>query len=63
MKGTRPVPVHRPGSKLAGIDRLLVTDVDDTLTGDDEALATLLLERLEERRRPKSALALPPGAP
>ena len=46
MKGTRPVPVHRQGSKLAGIDRVLVTDVDDTLTGDDEALATLL-ERLE----------------
>jgi sucrose-phosphate synthase len=46
VKGTRPVPVHRPRSRLAGIDRLLVTDVDDTLTGDDEALATLL-ERLE----------------
>ncbi len=46
MKGTRPVPVRRPRSKLAGIDRMLVTDVDDTLTGDDEAMATLL-ERLE----------------
>jgi len=46
VEGTRHVPVHRPRSKLAGIDRLLVTDVDDTLTGDDEALATLL-ERLE----------------
>jgi sucrose-phosphate synthase len=46
VKGTHHVPVHRPRSKLAGIDRLLVTDVDDTLTGDDEALATLL-ERLE----------------
>ena len=28
------------------MDRLLVTDVDDTLTGDDEAMATLM-ERLE----------------
>ncbi|MDH4281533.1 MAG: PfkB family carbohydrate kinase [Myxococcales bacterium] len=46
LKGIRPFPVHRPGSKLAGIDRLLVTDVDDTLTGDDEALAALV-ERLE----------------
>jgi sucrose-phosphate synthase len=46
LKGTRPMPVHRPGTKLAGMDRLLVTDVDDTLTGDDEALAELL-ERLE----------------
>ena len=46
VKGARPVPVHRPGSRLAGIDRVLVTDVDDTLTGDDQALATLL-ERLE----------------
>ena len=47
VKGARPVPVHRPHSKLAGVDRLLVTDVDDTLTGDDEALATLL-QRLEQ---------------
>ena len=46
VKGTRPMPVHRPRTKLAGMDRLLVTDVDDTLTGDDEALAELL-ERLE----------------
>ena len=46
MKGTRPVPVHHPRTKLAGMDRLLVTDVDDTLTGDDDALAELL-ERLE----------------
>ncbi len=41
VKGTQPVPVQ-PHSKLAGIDRVLVTDVDDTLTGDDEALTTLL---------------------
>ncbi len=46
VKGTRPVPVHHPRTKLAGMDRLLVTDVDDTLTGDDAAMAELL-ERLE----------------
>ncbi len=47
IKGTRPVPVHRKRrTKLAGMDRLLVTDVDDTLTGDDEAMVTLL-ERLD----------------
>ncbi len=46
VKGTRPAPVFRRRTKLAGMDRLLVTDLDDTLTGDDEALRTLL-ERLE----------------
>ena len=47
VKGTRPVPVHRARrTMLAGMDRLLVADVDDTLTGDDEALAELL-HRLE----------------
>ncbi len=46
LKGIRPMPVYRRRTKLAGMDRLLVTDVDDTLTGDDEALA-VLLERLE----------------
>ncbi len=46
MKGTRPAPVFRRRTKLAWMDRLLVTDVDDTLTGDDEALQRLL-ERLE----------------
>ncbi|MBW1875879.1 MAG: HAD-IIB family hydrolase, partial [Deltaproteobacteria bacterium] len=46
VKGTRPVPVYRQRTKLAGMDRLLVTDVDDTLTGDDEAMATLM-ERLD----------------
>ncbi len=44
VRGTQPV--HRLRSKLAGIDRVLVTDVDDTLTGDDEALA-ILLQKLE----------------
>ncbi len=46
VKGTRPAPVHPQRSKLAGIDRLLVTDVDGTLTGDDEALRALF-ERLD----------------
>ncbi|MGB3051641.1 MAG: PfkB family carbohydrate kinase [Polyangiales bacterium] len=46
VKATRHVPVHRRQTKLAGMDRLLVTDVDDTLTGDDEAMATLM-DRLE----------------
>jgi len=46
VKGTRHVPVYRRRTKLAGMDRLLVTDVDDTLTGDDEAMATLM-ERLD----------------
>ncbi len=47
VEGTRPVPIHPQRSRLAGIDRLLVTDVDDTLTGDDAAL-TALMQRLEE---------------
>ena len=46
VKGTRHVPVYRRRTKLAGMDRLLVTDVDDTLTGDDAAMAELM-ERLE----------------
>ncbi|MBT8482764.1 MAG: HAD-IIB family hydrolase, partial [Myxococcales bacterium] len=46
LKDARHVPVHWPQTNLAGMDRLLVTDVDDTLTGDDEAMATLM-ERLE----------------
>jgi sucrose-phosphate synthase len=33
--------------RLESIDRMLVTDIDDTLTGDDEALDALL-ERLDE---------------
>ena len=47
VKGTQPVHGNRPRTKLAGMDRLLVTDVDDTLTGDDAAMAELLA-RLEE---------------
>jgi len=46
VKDTRHVPIRRRRNNLAGMDRLLVTDVDDTLTGDDEAMATLM-ERLE----------------
>lgn len=42
IKGTRPVAVRRSRTRLAGMDRLLVTDVDDTLTGDDAALEELL---------------------
>jgi len=49
VKSTRPRPVHRPGNRLAGMDRLLVTDVDDTLTGDEEAREELLA-RLENAR-------------
>lgn len=38
-------------SRLARIDRLLITDVDDTLTGDDEGLSELMrtLERAGDR--------------
>lgn len=42
VKARRPAPIHLQHSRLAGIDRILVTDVDNTLTGDDEALATLI---------------------
>jgi sucrose-phosphate synthase len=54
--------------RLPGIDRILVTSVDKTLTGDEEALSSLL-ELLEERgdsvglaiatgRQPESALEI-----
>ena len=46
LKDMRHAPIRRPQTKLAGMDRLLVTDVDDTLTGDDEAMA-MLMKRLE----------------
>lgn len=46
LKGTRPAPVFRRRTKLAGMDRLIVTDVDDTLTGADDALRELL-DRLD----------------
>ncbi len=48
LKGQRPPgSVDFTGSRLGLIDRVLITDVDDTLTGDDKALA-LLLRKLEE---------------
>ena len=48
LRGIRPGYDHLrvPRTRLTGIDRLLVTDVDNTLTGDDEALHALF-ERLE----------------
>lgn len=39
--------VRTPAGRLPRMDRILVTDVDDTLTGDDEALVALT-ERLRE---------------
>jgi len=44
-------------SRLPGIDRILVTDVDNTLTGDDEALATLLNRLRETDERVGFAIA------
>lgn len=46
IKGAPSVSVHRAQTRLAGMDRMLVTDVDDTLTGDDVALEELIV-RLE----------------
>lgn len=46
VQGARVVPVSRRDVRLAGVDRLVVTDVDNTLTGDHEALSTLIA-RLE----------------
>ncbi|HSM61749.1 MAG TPA: PfkB family carbohydrate kinase [Longimicrobiales bacterium] len=34
-------PLHRAGNRLSRMDRMLVTDLDGTLTGDEEALADL----------------------
>ncbi len=45
--GQRPAPpVHRVRARLPRMDRMLITDVDDTLTGDDGAL-DVLRDRLE----------------
>ena len=38
----RPGSADSTGSRLGIIDRVLITDVDDTLTGDDKALRALL---------------------
>ncbi len=42
LAGERPQPVHRRPSRLPHMDRILVCDVDDTLTGDMDALAGLV---------------------
>lgn len=42
LVGRPPAPaVHTLAGRLPRMDRILVTDVDNTLTGDDEALAAL----------------------
>jgi sucrose-phosphate synthase len=41
LSGTRPNPVHHRPSRLPLVDRVLLTDMDETLTGDMEALAEL----------------------
>jgi sucrose-phosphate synthase len=41
LSGRRPGISFNSGTRLPHVDRLLVTDVDDTLTGDEEALAAL----------------------
>jgi sucrose-phosphate synthase len=47
--GEVPRPLAR-ASRLPGIDRILVTDVDNTLTGNDEALEAFIqaLEEMED---------------
>lgn len=42
LAGTRRPVAARQGSRLTGVDRLVVTDVDDTLTGDAEATRALI---------------------
>lgn len=44
LSGLHPGPVLRNRPRLADIDRLIVTDIDDTLTGDDDGLATLMAD-------------------
>lgn len=43
--GQEAPAVHASATRLPRVDRILVTDLDDTLTGDDDALAALV-ERL-----------------
>ncbi len=38
-RATYPSSVNRPERKLPQFDRMIITDLDNTLTGDDEALA------------------------
>jgi sucrose-phosphate synthase len=42
LEGVRPTPAPAGRSRILGIDRLLITDIDDTLIGNDEALEALL---------------------
>lgn len=42
LAGTLPAKPTRGASRLAGIDRLLVADIDGTLTGDSRALESLV---------------------
>jgi sucrose-phosphate synthase len=45
LSGNRPAVAAHHRGRLPGMDRLLITDVDDTLTGDENALGSLV-ERL-----------------
>jgi sucrose-phosphate synthase len=47
LRQTARSPEQARARRLTAVDRMLVTDIDDTLTGDDEALATLR-RRLDE---------------
>ncbi|MGD8319344.1 MAG: HAD-IIB family hydrolase [Gemmatimonadota bacterium] len=47
LRGVRPAQPVTTSSRLTAADRMVVTDVDNTLTGDDEALHELRA-RLEE---------------
>lgn len=46
-----------PGARLPSVDALLVTDIDNTLLGDDEALQRLLALLREQRNRIGFAVA------
>jgi sucrose-phosphate synthase len=61
LEGDRPaiaVARARP-ARIAHVDRFLVTDVDNTLTGDDEALQAFLEEL--ERASPRVGFAIATG--
>jgi len=47
LSGNRPAVTAHQRGRLPGMDRLLITDVDDTLTGDEKALASLI-ERMHD---------------
>ena len=44
LAGTHPAPIIREPTRLTDVDRMVVSNVDDTLSGDGEGLATLLAE-------------------